>query len=234
MVSIYWLSDWSPRFVRRPLPAPPVRLAGLTAQEELAIYNPTLFALPSVHGFSGKAWLTPPVVQFESSPWSEPTDWLGVTPAELGSTFTRLAEIGSYQSLPLPGAPKPEPDVPRTEPSRAWPGKSIMILEGFEDWRLDPAPELPSWHYNDILTNTVVSVLVNNEGQVFSAAIVSTNGYKPADTYALQQARTAKFRRIKGSQQAASSNPDGPLTWGNIIFEWHTLPPTNAPAAAEP
>jgi hypothetical protein len=109
-----------------------------------------------------------------------------------------------------------------------------MVLDGFDDWQLEPAPELPAWHHNDVLTNTVVRVVINNEGQVFSAAIVATNGYKPADTYALQQARAARFRRVRGAQGSNPAGVEAPLTWGNIVFNWHTLPPTNAPSATEP
>src|SRR5206468_692398 len=55
-----------------------------------ALTDPTVFALPSHHGFSSRAWLrfTPP--QYQLTDWSEPNRWLELDAARLGETFSRF------------------------------------------------------------------------------------------------------------------------------------------------
>ncbi len=94
-------------------------------------------------------------------------------------------------------------------------------------------PDLPSWQYNDVLTNTGVQMLVDAEGRPVSATLLFTSGYKKADDHALAQARTARFELpgATGQEGQPGSTPLARLVRGLLLFDWHTvpLPPTNAP-----
>ena len=81
-----------------------------------------------------------------------------------------------------------------------------------------------------MLTNSVVQIAVTPEGQTVAAMLLVSSGSKEADLIAMSQARAARFRPMSqpGSERPAYS-PNG-LSWGELIFEWHTVPspPTNA------
>jgi len=110
---------------------------------------------------------------------------------------------------------------------------SALRVEGDLARRRLLAPlELPSWPHPDLLTNTVVQLLVNADGEPVSLTFLSGCGYSPADQYALDQARAARFQSLSGSGPQRLASPMAHLTWGTMIFEWNTLPitATNAPA----
>jgi len=76
----------------------------------------------------------------------------------------------------------------------------------------------------DLLTNTVVQVLVDADGNVVSPALLPPgSGDSRADQRALEVARTARFQPLRGSSPA--------LTVGVLVFEWRTVALTNAPAS---
>jgi TonB family protein len=93
--------------------------------------------------------------------------------------------------------------------------------------------KLPPWAYTELLTNTVVQVVVDAGGKLVSVPLLlASSTYKPADDYALEQARSLRFEPATGAGQGAGSSSNG-LAWGKIIFEWSTIPmvTTNAPSA---
>jgi hypothetical protein len=88
------------------------------------------------------------------------------------------------------------------------------------------------------LTNSVVRALVNAAGEVVSVILLRPGGgamdasQRDADQLALDLAKTLRFEPVPRDGADPALNPAVGLSWGRIIFEWHTVPPpaTNAPA----
>lgn len=97
------------------------------------------------------------------------------------------------------------------------------------------APELPAWPAEDLLTNTVVQIQVDESGLVWSAAMLGAervsggSGSPAADRYALDVARSLRFAPRGGGDWLSS--PVAQLTRGILVFKWCTLPPTNGHSA---
>ena len=81
-----------------------------------------------------------------------------------------------------------------------------------------------AWESSELVSNSVVQVLVDAPGRIISAVLLTPGGgatQRKADAQALELARVAQFEPV-----AAAA-----LSVGTIIFEWQTLPvpATNAP-----
>jgi TonB family protein len=222
---IFVLGERGPTPTRPPAAAPVLGLA-LEHTETLALNDPTLFALPHPQGFAGRAWLQTPVRGVPSRRWVEPPQWLSLDAAALGTAFRELAQAHRPESLRWTVNPLPElaPAAPR-EPTPAPPSQSALVLaDGLAARRLLNPPELPAWPAADLLTNTVVRVLVNGDGVVRSATVLGRSGSAEADQFALNAARAARFEPVAPAAGAP------PLQLGAMVFLWSTLPLTNAPA----
>ncbi len=210
----------------------PVLIAASATPEITALENPTLFALPNQHGFSGSAWLKAPVTKYQSADWSEPQRWLDVRLDELGTAFRRL--IPSNRS-PAQIAQKiaPEYALPRLpSPDEESNSHSTFRVEG----ELASRPllshfDLRSWTNATPLTNTVVQLIINAAGFTRTATLLASSGYKEADDHALALSKAARFQPLPFSE--AKSNP-GKLTLGQIVFEWQTTTPTATNATTNP
>jgi TonB family protein len=110
--------------------------------------------------------------------------------------------------------------------------QSSWRLEGDLQKRVLQTPlSLPAWAHSEVLTNTVVRLLVDADGRVFSAPILLTSSnHKPADDHALAAARSLRFEPIN---RASAASPKPALTSGTLVFEWQTVPApaTNPPPA---
>jgi TonB family protein len=90
---------------------------------------------------------------------------------------------------------------------------------------LNPPAVLRSWSAADLLTNSVVRVVVDADGLVFSTALLPPgSGSKAADQSALEMARSARFAPLPRHAKQMT---------GTLVFEWHTVPlaETNSPAS---
>jgi TonB family protein len=98
----------------------------------------------------------------------------------------------------------------------------MRVTGGLSDRRLLNQPaSLPSWPASDLLLNSEVQVWVDADGLVLSPALLLPgSGSKEADHLALKLARAARFDPV--ARTAAR------LTSGVLVFEWHTVPQTNA------
>jgi hypothetical protein len=197
--------------------------------------DPTLFALPSLRGFSGPAWLTFPPLEYEPVEWVEPSHWLPLDSNALSSTFFRFVSTNIISpplivDKPLPPLPRYEPNFPN-EPL---PAQSRLRLEGNLAARALLAPlELPSWPHTDMLSNTTVQAIVDAAGFTFSAVLLSGSGLKEADLHALKLVSSARFRPLPRTERAPDGG--GPVTWGRFVFQWHTLsPPATNLSSAQP
>lgn len=222
------LGDRKPLVVRPPAPAPMLRL-GSDRDEVIGLNDPTLFALPHRQGFAGAAWLQVPETKFPPFRWMEPARLLALPAEKLGAAFAQFLQTNAPARFEIEIKPAAElivPTAPEIGPSPV--GRSTLrITGGLAGRRLLNPPELPSWPAAGLLTNSVVQVLVGAEGYVMSPPILlvrSGSGSPEADQQALRIARASRF---EPQRQAGNK-----LTLGVIVFEWHTVPTTNAPVLA--
>jgi TonB family protein len=230
---LYWFSARGPVQPRPAAPAPRLRWAGAAAGELLALGDPTLFAQSHAHGFSGAPWMRIPVPEYQAPAWSEPPRWLALDAPQLGADFHLYVQTN--QPVPRGFSVQPEaqlaaPDTEETAPATAAP--SALRIEGALAARhLRTPPRLRAWEHTDLLTNSVVQVLVNADGDVVSSVLIRSSGLTAADDRALAVARAAQFSASSAGSAAVPSASEPLLTFGILVFEWQTLPlpATNAP-----
>lgn len=217
------------------LPAPPrfrtvIQLAPEPWSPEQIASSPilpdaTLFALPQPKSFSGEAWFTFSPAEHTFVDWNEPHRWLALDTNRLGLDFASLVE--KREGQPWLIADKPMPPLAGIEifaPAQPTRTHSQLRLEGdLASRKLLKAIELPSWANGDILTNSVVQMLVDSHGFTVSALLLSDSGYPEADQFALRTARSAQFEPSPG--KPGENRKAGPLAFGRLIFEWHTIAP---------
>ena len=227
---IFWLGDREPIRPRAAAAGSKLNLVEDKSQEMLALTDPTLFALPHRQGFSGLAWLKSPTQDFRSFAWSEPPQWLQMPSGLLGAAFELF--VATNASNPLQAMSQTEPDLrlPELPATRDFPEHSTLRLTGdLVNRRLLSSIDLPSWPNSEILTNSQVQLAIDAAGKPLSVTLLYPgSGYKDADTNAVWQATRARFEPLSVSD--AATNLLSGLSWGQMIFEWHTLPlpPTNA------
>jgi TonB family protein len=182
--------------------------------------DPTVFPLPSRHGFSGRAWLRLPVRQFEAPAEMEAPAWLTLDTNRLGTGFPELNQAKSALPFGLgdergselePWPVFPAPEVVGTQ--------SLFEMQGELAGRLlNPPAELRSWPGAQLLAKSVVQIAVDSAGRVIASRLLARSGSVEADSNALEQARRLRFR------PAPSPAP----VWGRAVFEWQTVEPPNA------
>ncbi|MGO8679142.1 MAG: energy transducer TonB [Limisphaerales bacterium] len=231
---ILWLGERGPVRSRPPGATPALRLAGGISAEALALQDPTLFVLPHLQGYSGPAWLKVGPVPNRPSDWWEAPRTLPVCVTRLGAPPSQQLETNRLAPLGLAPALEPGRSLPDPLPLPLSPEQSRLRIEGdLAGYRLLTTLNLPSWQYDDVLTNTGVEMVVDAEGRPCAATVLFSSGYPKADDHALAQARTARFDipSPPPGQGAAPSTSEARLIRGLLLFDWHTvpLPPTNAP-----
>jgi hypothetical protein len=191
--------------------------------ELLALNDPTLFALPHQRDFASAVWLKMPAVKQPLFRWTEPPRWMPLAADGLGATFRQFMQTNFFASQPLDFKPVAELNIP-TLPGEPAPAQNSTIqIEGELAQRQLPVEiSLTNWPYADVLAPCVVQVLVDAAGDVVSAVLLPTENnleaashYDAADQRALEIARALRF------------TPSSRLTFGRIIFNWHTVPPAN-------
>ena len=223
---IYGLGSRKPIELRPVINAPSILMAE-SLNEFQQLDDPTLFALPHPRGFAAATWLRLPQIAFAPFRWTEPPRLLALPVQQLGETFLRFANSNvasrlEIQSLPTVRFTAVEP-VENFDTSQR--ESRLRVHGGLVGRRLlnEPA-SLQSWSSSELLTNTLVNVFVDSRGTVFSPVLQRPgSGSKEADQCALKIARDAKFNKVQGQGDT--------LAKGLLIFEWQTLPKTNAPAA---
>ena len=221
---IFALGDRKPVRPRPPAFAPTLRLAA-ASDELFALNDPTLFALPHHKGFAGATWLQKPAVKFQPFRWTETPRLLALPVEALGATFAQFMRTNLPARFELEIKPAPEltlpvvPEVGRVTAARS----TLRAAGGLANRRLLNPPELPAWPAADLLTNSLVQVLLNADGNVISPNLLAGSGSPKADQFALDFAKTARFEPLR--------NGAAKLCVGTMIFEWHTVPETNKPPA---
>ena len=239
---IFWLGDRQAVRSRKPIAAPAFRLTDGTQSEWLALVDPTLFALPHARVFSGPAWLETARLHSRPFEWNENPRWLALPVQLLGASFAQL--VATNPSLEWQAIEIPEPQLllPEIHHLPLLSGSTLRLEGGLAQRRLLSQPQLPSWPPRplnptdtDILGNTVLQVLVDADGLPVSLTLMGASGYAPADDLAISLATRFQFDRLPTESPAPVTSGPGAmvgLTWGQVVFEWQTLGPTNTPAAA--
>ena len=233
---IVWLGAEQDIAPRTPNSPPPTSLAVNYDFELAELFDPTLFALPNRHGFSGLAWALTPGAEYAAPDWDEPLRWLPLPTEKLGSTFRHL--VVDDLTSPLPVAEKPEPQIPALDIAATilpMPARSLLRIEGGIAGRSLLVPlALPSWPNSDILMHSVVRVIVDARGHVVSAMRLEGCGLPEADQKALDLVRTAQFEPMKDGENTQLAHPLAGLSWGKMIFQWHTVAPAPATESSPP
>jgi len=229
---IFWLGDQGPVPPLSATPGLALQMAAAFPNELLALTDPTLLALPHREAFAGQAWLGVPTVGYRPFEWSEPPHWLNLPVEHLGAAFHSF--LTTNQFAPPETFARHEPDLLFPDngnlPENA-PASTPRVL-GDLAYRALLTPLNPcSWTNSEILTNTIVQLLVDPDGRPYFASLLWKSGSPEADRFALKQAWGARFAAAPRSGERRA-NPVADLSWGQIVFDWQTLPlaPTNHPA----
>jgi TonB family protein len=146
---------------------------------------------------------------------------------QLGSSFNRFAETNNFSSLPPPAKPLPVLTMPELPAVPLYAEHSTVRFEWDQVRRRLVTPlDLRSWESSEILTNSVVQIVVGANGRPASVTLLSGSGSKAADQAALEQANAARFEPLGRDGLGNVPNPAAELSWGRMIFRWHTVPPS--------
>jgi TonB family protein len=196
---------------------PLLKLAN-NADEQFALNDPTLFAMPNPKDFAFAAWNKMTEPEQPSFRWTEPPRWLPFSMNGLGATFGRFMQTNFPASQPFNFRPVPELDTPTMPAEPVVAENSTMRIEGKLALRQLPAQiSLTNWPYADVLAPCVVQVLVDPAGNVISAVLLKSCDYPDADSKALEVVRTLRFM------------PATSPALGRVLFHWQTVPPSASP-----
>jgi len=195
--------------------------------------EPTLFAWAGPHTFSGQAWFRTSAKDYPQYKWTEPPAFFELRPAQLVGWFESVINENNGHTVDVAEKIVPDFNLHTTEPTpMLLRDKSTLAITGdIAARRFRSQFDLPSWHANDVLRPTMVRVVVDANGQVHSATLLSQSGSEQADKFALDIAKSAEWEPLPESRrQPLGSAPTG-LTSGTMIFYWHTTPgpATNTP-----
>ena len=195
--------------------APQFHLVG--DNELVALTDPTLFALPHMEDFAPAIWLRPPTVTPPSFRWTEAPAFLPPATETLGVAFSAFMQTNQPAVSALDFKPEPQLTGPAVPPETAFPKESTLQHAGALALRQMLTPiAVPVLAYNDVIKPSRVQALVDAGGSVVSVVLLESSDWKEADDRALELSRAARFAPAKD------------LMFGELIFNWHTVP-TNAP-----
>ena len=202
--------------------APHLQLAD-RASPFIALGDPTLFARPNGHDFVSAFWRKPPLITQRSFNWTEAPRYLQPAPEDWGATFREFMRTSRRGAFPLNLKPTPPAALPAVALDEAPTPRTTMQITGELARRrlLTAVTNLPSLPLNDVIAPSRVQALVDASGNVASAVLLPSDNDLEADgrsvmgdSNALVIARSLRFA------------PAPALTFGQIIFDWHTVPVT--------
>lgn len=232
---IFWLGSRTPVYPRTPRSSVTLGRGGPAPTELQAFNDPTLFILPHPEGFSGPLWGKTYRPEFRPFEWSAPANHFPLAIERLSTVLNQLFQASDFPAVQLPAQAEAAPTLPNVPPLPIFPDQSVLQLEdGLAQRRLLAVLALKSWPSPEILAPSVVRVGVDDRGRPVSVTLLSRSGSPAADQYALDQAWGAQFEPLNGSSVGPKFKPAAQLSWGRMIFQWHTVPtpPASAPAAS--
>jgi TonB family protein len=186
----------------------------------VALDDPTLFAQPHIEDFAPAVWRQMPKIEEPTISWGEAPPFLTPDVEWFGAAFNSFMTSNRFAKPALNFKPAPQLSAPAVQIESMLPQRSTVQIGGDISRRpLNEAINAPTLAYNDVIAPSRVQVLVGAGGEVASVALLDSSGYDMADLKALELARRARFAPAKG------------LAFGEMIFNWHTVPvlTTNAP-----
>lgn len=217
---IFAFGDRKPVVPRQPGFVPEFHLS-TNSGEMLALKDPTLFALPNLHGFSASAWLGSTDIKTPVFEWSEPERWLPLPLDQLGAALTLFMQTNVFPPFAFEFRRAPQWHSATTTNEAAAPQQTRLDVEGDLAQRpLLSSPALPVPPLADVLQDSIVQIFVDEAGNVMSTALLPPgSGSMKVDQQALQLAKDARFAPQPQSE-------DVPLHWmpGTLIFHWATAP----------
>jgi len=193
--------------------------------------DPTLFAVPNPHGFSGGAWLRFKPESPKLTNWSAPPELLPLDTADLAQTVKDYVATNRPSDEPLLASLRASRQIEILIPNEPLVTGTVARVQGaLSARRLVNAPRLPAVAHSDLLQRTVVSVSVNGDGVVESASVWRASGSRQADEEAVALARAFEFEPLPIRDAAARANT--PPVAGRIVFQWHVVTSTNGTTTA--
>lgn len=228
---VFWLGDEAPIAARRAVSEPEIFWAPGYSDELIELTDPTLFAWANPHGFSGRAWLDIPPLEYQPFAWTEPPRFLEPEAGRLGGIFLRVVGQNGTVTFQIAAKPEPQIELPAVEelPVPLPTQSTVSVGGGLVGRRLLSKFDLPAWPAADILQDSVVRVMVDADGRTQSATLLSSSGSKEADQRALDLAKTAEWEPLRPAPGTGGGGAVAALTSGRLIFSWVTVPITNTP-----
>jgi hypothetical protein len=206
---------------------PRVQLRPDLSLELFVVNDPTVFVLPHRNGFSGEAWLNElPPLKFQPPDWTEPAFALPLTIGDVGGNFAEFIRANASPPFETIATIETVPSVPTLYPVELEPAKTSLKIDGpLLQRRMLVPPSLPTWPSAELVTNSLVQLLVDAQGTTISAVLLSPGlrlkTQLEADARALDLAKGAQF------EPAASA------TVGTMIFLWATQAPAGTNSLEE-
>ncbi len=214
---------------RRPEAVPQWRWSEAPWEDWLALFDPTFFVHGHGESFSGPGWMHLPQVAYSAPLALEPPRFLEPTDLQWIETLQILDSASRWSPSPLGLRVGTEMWTSNLTPRVVWPEASSRLRLVADvrprTLRRDP-PALPGWPFGDLLTNSVVRMLVDASGRVLTATLLVSSGLPPADQKALEVARQLEFESV--APEAGGTPARGDLTPVLAVFEWQTLAPGTA------
>ena len=186
---------------------------------KLALEDPELLAQPNPKGFS-EIWLMPAPLKPQPLRWTPPDIELPY-PSNL---ITQPLEAALASNAPPRAVAfvKPPPRLSKVSvaPLQL---RQMNRLEIVGDLARRPlansVPLINSWKNPDLLKPSIVQVMVNADGVVFTGTLIGRSGLARADEFALDVAlQKVRFQRL------TNAPPSAAFTTGNLLFHWHVDP----------
>lgn len=221
---VFWLGDRSRPRPFGASPEPFIYIAGdERAQREvigrMRVLDPTVFALPTAIGFSGKAWLNFTRQAESASRWSEPAEPLPMRANDVGDTLSAFVITNRPSDRPLLDNLRTFSPTELDLPSDPIATRSSFKIRGpLAARKLIAMAALPSVPQADLLTNSIIDILVNGDGIVESTLLVGECGIKSLDEKALAAVGMLRFEplSVPGREREVS-----PPVRGRVVLTWH-------------
>jgi hypothetical protein len=196
--------------------------------------NPLLLVRPDARGFSGPAWLQIPPLTYNPEVSNPQPFLLSLQSERLGAGIA--GALSNTLSRPFEVARRPEQTRDKLNYFPALNEKapaSSVAVEGDIAGRSPALPVLGPQPADTVLSNTVVQITVDAEGNEFTPPVIlESSGSADADAEALNVARNLRFQALLRTPGRPPPAPTS-LSDGQLVFQWQTVPKTTA-AVAEP
>jgi hypothetical protein len=224
---LFWLSEQKvmgsrQAQARTEVQVVPLEALDATGRELLDLQDPTLRALVSARGFSGRAWMTMQRFDYDIVHRPLPPRWLEPSHTEWTGDFDEFVQTNlvfeTFLSEKLP------PLLAQVRlPSLLVTPATLLRVEGELASRPLLEGQRPVDHPEPLLSNSVVRVLVNPEGMTLSATLLSGSSSPAADQEALRFARSARFAPSNELSHGSNDSSQSGFTLGNLIFQWSSV-----------